>query len=120
MGPDYLVEYEKFQVEFKKTETSPDQVGEMIMRMAGYYARYNLRYADTLHAFSRVMEGLINSPDTQTAKAMTASKAEMLGNATPECAAFQLARIHVANIQEYINSLKSLQKSLMVEYGHVQ
>lgn len=118
--PDYIVAYENFQRDFKRTETSPDLVGELIMILAGYYARYNIRYADSLRVYSSVMATIINSPDGQTGKAMSASKAELIGNATPECAAYQLAKVNINNIQEYINSLKSLQKSLMVEYGHVQ
>lgn len=117
---DYIIEYEDFQKGFKLGETSPDKVGELIMRMAGYYARYNLIYADKLHAFSKVMAEIVNSTDDQSGKAITVSKAEMLGNATKEYDEYTLAKVHNYNIQEYINSLKSLQRSLMIEYGNVQ
>ena len=115
-----MTEFDQFQNNFKRTETGPDEVGELIMKMAGHYARYNVQYADKLRAFSTVMAELINSIDTQSGKGMSASKAEILGAATSESAAFQIAKIHINNLQEYINRLKSLQKSLMVEYGHVQ
>lgn len=113
---DYMTEFHQFQGDFKRGQTSPDEVGELIMRMAGHYAKYNIEYAGKLQTFSAVMAELINSVDIQSGKGMTASKAEILGDATTESAAFQIAKIHVNNIQEYINSLKSLQKSLMVEY----
>ena len=116
---DYMADYEAFQKEFKLTETSPDKVGELIMKMAGHYARYNIRFSMKLRNFSLVKAKLINSAD-DNGKAMTASKAEMLADATDEAKDFELARIHLQNIQEYINSLKSLQKPLMIEYGHVQ
>ena len=117
---DYMIEYEQFQKDFKLSETSPDKVGELIMRMAGYYARYNLIYSDKLRAISAVMSILIKSTDDQSGKGMTASKAEILGAATPESAEYELAKVHINNIQEYINSLKCLQRSLMIEYGNVQ
>ena len=117
---DYMLEYEEFSNNFKRTEIAPEEVGELIMKMAGHYARHNIRYADKLRIFSVVMAELINSPDPQTGKAMSASKAEILGEATPECADYTMEKIHINNLQEYINGLKSLQKSLMVEYGHVQ
>lgn len=117
---DYIIEYEDFQKGFKLGETSPDKVGELIMRLAGYYARYNIIYASKLRAFSAVMQTLINSTDDQSGKGMTASKAEILGADTKEAAEYELAKVHINNIQEYINSLKSLQRSLMIEYGNVQ
>jgi hypothetical protein len=117
---DYMIEYEQFQKEFKLGETSPDKVGEVIMRLAGYYGRYNLIYAEKLRAFSAVMAKLINSTDDQSGKGMTASKAEILGKDTSESGEYDLAKVHINNIQEYINSLKSLQRSLMIEYGNTQ
>ena len=115
-----MTEFDQFQNNFKRAETGPDEVGELIMKMAGHYARYNVQYADKLRAFCAVMAGIINSIDIQSGKGMSASKTEILGAATVESAAFQIAKIHINNLQEYINSLKSLQKSLMIEYGHVQ
>ena len=117
---EYILEYQNFQNEFKRTETSPDQAGELIMHLAGHYARYNMRYADKLRRFSAVMAELINSVDPQSGKGMTASKAEILGKATPESAEYEMARIHINNLQEMINAMKSLQKSLSVEYGNSQ
>ena len=66
------------------------------------------------------MATLINSTDDQSGKGMTASKAEILGADPKEAAEYEMARIHINNIQEYVNSLKSLQRSLMIEYGNVQ
>ena len=118
--PNYMVEFDLFQTEFKRTETSPDQAGELIMHLAGHYARYNMLYADKLRRYSAVMTALINSVDPQSGKSMTASKAEILGSATPEAAEYQLAKVHINNLQEMINAIKSLQKALSVEYGNSQ
>jgi len=117
--PEYLSEYEDFQKAFKLGETSPDQVGELILKMAGHFARYNLQYANKIRNISAVKANLINSND-ENGKPMSASKAEILADATEEGAGYKLAQIHINNIQELINSLKSVQKSLMIEFGNVQ
>lgn len=116
--PDYMLEYEAFQNNFKKTEVSGEEVGELIMRMAGYYARYNVRLSDALRAISIVRADFANQPDVATGKSLSSAKAEVLSDARPEAAKYELARIHVNNIEQYINSLKSLQKGVLTEYSH--
>lgn len=115
---DYIVEYEEFQKNFKKTEISGEEVGELIMHMAGYFARYNVRMSDALRAFSIVKAGFQNQADVATGKPMSTSKAEILADATPEATTYELARIHVQNLEQYLNSLKALQKGVMMEFSH--
>lgn len=88
------------------------------MRMAGHFARYNVRMGDALRAFSAVKAGFQSQPDPATGKPMSSTKAEMLADATGEAATYELARIHVQNIEQYINALKSLQKGVLTEYSH--
>jgi hypothetical protein len=116
--PDYIIDYEAFSDNFKKTEVSGEEVGEMVMRMAGYYARYNIRTGVALKAFSAVKANFQNQVDTSTGKATSSSKAEMLADATEEAAAYEMARIHTNNLEQYINALKSLQKGVLLEYSN--
>ena len=118
MEQDYIIEYEKFSSEFRKTEVSGEEVGEVVMHMAAYYSRYNVRLGDALRAFSAVKADFQNQTDTATGKAMSSSKAETLADATEEAAKYELARIHVQNIEQYINALKALQKGVLNEYAH--
>ena len=115
---DYTDEYDKFQSNFKKTEVSGEEVGEIIMRMAGYFARYNVRLSDALREYTLVKAEFQNQIDTATGKAMSSAKAETLSAATKEGAAYELARVHVQNIEQYINALKALQKGVIIEYSH--
>ena len=115
---DYMIDYEAFSDSFKKTEVSGEEVGEMIMRLAGYFARYNVRMGDALRAFSRVKSDFQSQVDTSTGKTMSSAKAEVLADATPEAATYEMSRIHVQNIEQYINSLKALQKGILNEYAH--
>ena len=115
---DYMIDYEAFQNNFRKTEVSGEEVGELVMKMAGYYARYNIRLSDALRDYSLVLADYQNQSDPTTGKAMSSSKAETLAGSTQEAARYQLARIHVQNIEQYINALKSLQKGVLQEYAN--
>jgi hypothetical protein len=81
---DYIIDYEAFSSNFKKTEVSGEEVGEMVMRMAGYFARYNVRMGDALRAFSRVKSDFQSQVDSTTGKPMSSAKADTLADATPE------------------------------------
>ena len=115
---DYMLDYEAFQSSFHLTQVSGEEVGEMIMRMAGYFARYNVRMGNALQAFSRVKSDFQSQVDTATGKTTSSAKAELLADATPEAATYEMARIHTQNLEQYINSLKSLQKGVLGEYSH--
>jgi proline racemase len=86
--------------------------------MAGYFAKYNVRMGDALRHFSVIKANFQNQVDASTGKPMSSSKAEILSEATDEAAIYQMARIHVNNIQEMINGLKSLQKGVLFEYAN--
>jgi hypothetical protein len=120
LDPDYIIEYEKFMSNFKKTEISGEEVGETVMHMAGYFARYNVRMSDSLRAYSLVKAEFQNQVDASTGKATSSAKAETLASATPEAAAYELSRVHVQNIEQYINALKSLQRGVLFEYSNSQ
>jgi len=118
MELDYMIDYESFSNNFRKTEVSGEECGEMVMKMAGYYSRYNVRMGDALRAFSTVKADFQNQIDQTSGKSMSTSKAEILADATEQAATYEMARIHVNNIQEYINALKSLQKGVLNEYSN--
>ena len=115
---DYMLDYEAFSNNFKKTEVSGEEVGEMVMRMAGHFARYNMKMGDALKSFSKIKADFQGQVDHNTGKAMSSSKAEILADATPEAAEFEMSRIHVTNLEQYINALKALQKGVLTEYSH--
>lgn len=120
VDPDYVLEYEAFQNNFKKTEVSGEEIGEIIMHMAGYFAKYNMKMGEALRVFSGIKAKLQNSVDDVTGKAMTSSKAEVLAASTPESNIYEVSRIHVQNIEQYLNSLKALQRGVMFEYAQSQ
>lgn len=118
MEIDYMIDYKAFQDNFKKTEVSGEEVGEFIMKMTGYFIRYNVRYGDALRAFSGIKAGFQSQIDVSSGKTMSSAKAEVMADATPEADKYEMARIHITNLEQIINSMKSLQRGVQNEYSH--
>ena len=76
-----MLEYEAFQNSFKKTEISGEEVGEMVMKMATHFARYNMKLGDALKEFASVKADYQNQVDPSTGKATSSSRAEILSYA---------------------------------------
>lgn len=115
--PDYAEEYHNFVTEYKLTEVSPEEVGAMIIRMGNYYIAYNLRFAAAIKVFSQVRQAIMSQADPLTGKAITASKADAEADATPEADVYHHMKIHVDNLNQTIQALKSLQRAVQQESG---
>lgn len=118
MELDYMLEYQAFQDKFRLTEVSGEEIGELIMHLANYFSKYNVRMGDALRAISIVKAGFQNQVDELTGKTMSSAKAETLSDATPEAHKYEMSRIHVTNIEQMINAMKALQKGALNEYSH--
>ena len=112
----YETLYQEFISKYNKSETSPSEVGEVLVRIAGIFPSYNMAMIKAERAFAFVSKDEILKTEESTGKSVSAVKAETLADASPEAYAFKQARGHVANIELLIGSLKFLQKSLEVEY----
>lgn len=115
---DYVEMYEKFMDSFRIGEVGGDKVGEVIARMGSFYARYNIRLKNALRTASLVKSQIASSVDDATGKPITGTKAEAMAAATAEVAAYEEARAHVQNIEQYLNALKALQRGVINEYAH--
>jgi hypothetical protein len=113
----YIDEYTEFMEGFRHKEVSGAEVGEMVARMAGHYMRQNLVMVRSLKVYAKIKADTMGQID-ENGKAISASKAEIMAAATPEAYAYEEARAHVHNVQECINSLKSLQKGILNEYAY--
>ena len=117
---DYMKSYLEFEKKFRLTEVSIKETSQLIMHQTGYFIRYNVRLGNALRNFSRVKATFQTQIDPATGKAMSSSKAQILANDTKEATDYEMARIHVNNIQEIINSTKVLQKGMTNEYALMQ
>ena len=116
--PDYMQEYERFIEAYKFTEVSGEEIGFLVARMSMYFSRYNMKLRDALRNYSIIMRDFQIGVDETTGKPISSAKAETLAAATPQADTYNEMKIHVANIQEHINSLKALQKGAINEYSH--
>lgn len=116
--PEYMREYEGFVSNYKLTEIAPEEVGLLTIKMAAYYGKYNLKFRNALQNYSIVLRDFQNQIDPITNKPMSSTKAEVLANATPEAAKYEEIKIDLQNLEQYINGLKSLQRSLLQEFSN--
>ena len=116
--PDYMEEYNKFSGDYKLTEISGEEIGQLIVRMGAYYGKYNMRLKNALRDYSIVMRDFQTQADPATGKAMSSTKAEVLASATDVAAKYEESKMHVANLEQYINALKSLMKGVLQEFSH--
>ena len=115
---EYIAEYESFMKGFNLTEIGAEEIGALIAKMSMFYSRYNLKMGEALRKYSRVKADFQTQVDEANGKPMSSAKAETLAAATDESASYELARIHLANIEQNINALKALQKGVLLEYAH--
>lgn len=113
---DYQKLYDDFIVKYNKTETTPAEAGELLVRIAGLFPNYNMSMIKAERAFAKVHKDVALETDDATGKAISSTKAEVIADASPEATTFKEARGHVQNIEMLIGALKFLQKSLEVEY----
>ncbi len=114
----YLVEYKKFIEEYKRSEVSGEEVGEVIARLANYFAMFNMRMVADDRRLSLVARDIEGRAD-ESGKPISSSKAKIYTDATDEANDFRISRAHLQNIEQMINSLKSLQKGVLQEYSHL-
>ena len=118
MEPNYLKEYEEFMKTFNLVETTGAEVGEMINKMAYNYAKYNLSLASAMNEYRLISRSIADQTDPNTGKPITSSKAEVMAEATPQAAAYAEGRIHVDNLNQIVQALKSLQKGQINEFAN--
>ena len=115
----YQMAYDTFVQNYKFGQYNGEQVGEEIMKMVQYYCDQNASLAAKEELLNRIAAQNVELIDEATGKQISVSKAEMLTKATPEYTASAMAKVHLQNIEQCINALKSLQKGILNEYSHM-
>lgn len=113
----YDQEYKAFIASFKEQPVSGFEVGELIVRMANYFSDYNLAMVYALRDFNQKKREAESEVDGN-GKPISSTKASVMADSTPEAHAYQLARAHVQNVEQIINSLKAMQKGVLSEYSN--
>lgn len=113
----YQAEYEGFMDNYKRSEVSGEEVGEVIARMAQYYSKYNMEMVANDRRRALVAKDIEGRTD-DNGKAISSTKAQVFVDATSEAHDYRISRAHLQNVECYINSLKALQKGVLNEYIH--
>lgn len=114
----YNAEYQKFVNNYHRGEVSGEEVGEVIARMAQYFGQYNMEMV-TKERGMNLRAAEFEMKTDENGKTISSTKAKVLLEATTECYAFNIVRMHLQNIEQYINALKSLQKGVLNEMQHM-
>lgn len=115
----YQTEYAEFLESYGKGITSGEDVGAVIARMAQYFVEINIKYGKALMAYNVAARTIEESSDDDTGKPISSTKAKVISAATPQSEDLINAKMHIENIEQIINALKSLQKGILLEYSHV-
>lgn len=115
---DYEQIYSDFIKNYSLGNTTGEQVGELVARLAGYYPYYNGAMAKAERSYALRCRDEVLKTDEATGKAVSSVKAETIANASVDATAFKQARVHVQNLEMLIQSAKSLQRGLLQEMAH--
>ena len=96
----YAEDYEK---EFQKFIAGEATAADTMNKMAREFPSYNLRMVEALHAFRLAREEIIKTEEN--GKPISAVKADVLADATPQAHAYEVARVHVTNIEMIVKAL---------------
>jgi hypothetical protein len=115
----YQLEYEQCIASYKSGQTSAEEIGEVIARMAQYFAQKNMIAASIENVLNKKSVEIVQGQD-DSGKPLSVAKADILIKATEEAQEFRQAKVHLENIEQYINALKYFQKGILNEYSHMQ
>jgi hypothetical protein len=116
MENDYQKLYDDFIAKYNKTETTPSEVGELLVRISAMYPNFNTAMSKAERAYAIVCRDEVCANDELTGKPISATKSEKIAEASEEATAFKTARTHIQNLEVLMGSLKFLQKALETEY----
>ena len=115
----YKIKFDSFIDEYKRGETDGEMVGNAIVHLAQEFANYNMILATKETRLNNIAANIVQNVDENTGKPISVSKAELLIKATEEYADVKKTKIALENIEQYINSLKFLQRGILNEYAHL-
>lgn len=115
----YKKTFDSFITKYKGGQVSGEDVGEVIVLLAQEFANYNMTLATKEAIISKIAAEKVQSTDELTGKPISVSKAEILVKATEEHADTRATKVDLENIEQFINSLKFLQKGILNEYNHM-
>lgn len=112
----YQKEYREFLDNYKSGIITGERVGELIARLAQYFTEANLEYATSLINFNIKASEVEDSVDDNN-KPISSAKAKVKASATMESQKLIQDKVVIENIEQMLNSLKALQRSILQEFS---
>ena len=113
----YQVTYDKFLTKCSTEQVDGEMAGKIIVYLTQEFINYNLTLIEKESRFNQIAAEKVQETDANTGKPLSVSKAEILMRATKEYKDLKEIKIDLENIEQGINSLKYLQKALLLEYS---
>jgi hypothetical protein len=115
----YIKEYTDFIKNYAAGQVTGEEVGEIVVRMAQYFAEHNLKLVLAQRALALVAKEAEAKVDESTGKQISSAKAQSIIEATDEAFEASQAKAHVQNVEQFINALKALQRGVLNEFSHM-
>lgn len=115
----YIEEYTKFIKDYSVGQVTGEEVGEVVVRMAQYFAEHNLKSVIAERKRALVAAEKEAMIDESNGKQISSAKAKILTEATDEAFEAAQAEAHLKNCEQFINALKCLQKGVLNEFSHM-
>ena len=117
--PQYKEKYQTFLSDYQAGITSGERVGFLIAELSNFFAEYNMLAGQQEKALNQEAAKIVNGTDEATGKPLSVAKADILIKATYAHAESKMTKIHLENIDGFLNSLKKLQLGILNEFSHM-
>jgi len=116
---EYKEKYQEFLNTYEAGVTSGERVGFLIAELSNYFAEYNMLAGRQEKVLSREAAKIVNGTDEVTGKPLSVAKADILIKATDAHHDAKMTKVHLENIDGFLNSLKKLQLGVLNEFSHM-
>lgn len=117
--PTYQEKFDSFIIECNTGQVDGETVGKVIVHLAQEFANYNMMLSAREMRLNAIAAEMVQGTDEASGKPISVSKAELLIKATEEYSDVKRTKIDLENIENFINSLKFLQRGILQEYSHM-
>ena len=116
---EYKEKYQSFLNDYHTGVTSGERVGFLIAELSNFFAEYNMLAGQQEKKLNQEAAKIVSGTDEVTGKPLSVAKADILIKATDQHADSKMTRIHLENIDGFLNSLKKLQLGILNEFSHM-
>jgi len=117
LKPIYQQEYEEFMDSYKSGSVGAEAVGKIIAHFGQYFGDVNRAYAHAIKQYNKVVVQYEQSNDDVTGKPLSSVKATKMADASVEGEKWIDAKTEVEIVGKQIQTLQSLQKGIIAEFG---